>query len=269
MNEIYELVDSHAHLDMEEFDSDRNQVVERAFQAGIKIILCPAEITSSRSLQITFELTTKYSSLLAAAGIHPHKAKHFKTNIASKTRKLSSAKKIVAVGEIGLDFHYNLSPPQKQIEAFRFQLNIAQELGLPVIIHSRNAGEEVANSVKEEHFSQGGILHCFTEDWDIARRMMNENFFISFSGILTFPKAHVLREVAKKIPLEKLLVETDSPYLAPVPYRGQSQRNEPALVVETAKVLASLKKVSMTKLAAVTTRNFKSIFKFEKKNIRC
>jgi len=269
MNEIYELVDSHAHLDMEDFDFDRNQVVEKAFGAGIKIILCPAEITISKSLRIIFELTARYNGILATAGIHPHKAKYFKQDIASKIRELSTANKIVAVGEIGLDFHYNLSPPQKQMESFRYQLNIAQELGLPAVVHSRKAGEEVVNSVKEEHFSQGGILHCFTEDWNIARRLMTENFFISFSGILTFPKAQALREIAKKVPLEKLLVETDSPYLAPVPYRGKNQRNEPSFVVETAKVLAALKKVSLAELAAVTTRNFKSIFKFEKKNSRC
>lgn len=269
MNDFHELVDSHAHLDMEDFDSDRNQVVERAFQAGIKIILCPAEITSPRSLQITFELTAKYEGLMAAAGTHPHKAKHFKPGFSSRIRELSAAKDITAIGEIGLDFHYDFSPPKKQIEAFRYQLNLAQELGLPVIVHSRNAGEEVANSLKQEHFSQGGILHCFTEDWDIAKRMIRENFLISFSGILTFPKAAALREVAKKVPLEKLLVETDSPFLAPVPYRGKSQRNEPSFVVETAKALARLKKVPLTKLAAVTTGNFKSIFKFEKKNVRC
>jgi len=265
----YELVDSHAHLDLEDFDPDRNQVLERAFQAGVKIILCPADITKPKSLQITMELITKYDNLLAAAGIHPHQAKYFKLDLAPKIRKLASSKKIVAVGEIGLDFHYNFSLPKEQIETFRHQLNLAQELALPVVVHSRKAGQEVAHSVKEEHFSRGGILHCFTEDWETAKRMMNYNFLISFSGILTFPKAQSLREVAQKIPLESLLIETDSPFLVPVPYRGKNKRNEPSYVLEIAKVLANIKNTSLAALAGTTTRNFKSIFKFEKKDMRC
>lgn len=264
----YELVDSHAHLDMEDFNTDRNQVIERAFQAGVRTILCPAEMTSSKSLEITFELTAKYDSLLAAAGVHPHKAKDFRLDLVQNIRDLTSKNQIVAVGEIGLDFHYNYSPPQKQIDTFRHQLNIAQELSLPVIIHSRKAAQEIMSSVKEEHFHQGGILHCFTEDWEMAKEMLNHHFFISFSGILTYPKAYALREVAQKIPLERLLVETDSPYLIPAFYRGKTQRNEPSFVVETAKVLAELKKISLTELSAATTKNFNSIFRFEKKHIR-
>jgi TatD DNase family protein len=266
--EKLEFVDSHAHLDLEDFDSDRDQVIERAFEAGIKTILCPAEATSLKSLEITFRLTSKYNSLCAAAGAHPHKAKDIKTDLAQKLQDLASKNQIVAIGETGLDFHYNFSSPQKQIDAFRRQLSIAQELTLPVIVHSREAGPEIINSLKQENFDQGGILHCFTEDWRTAKEMLNHNFLISFSGILTFPKAHALRDVAQKIPLEKLLVETDSPYLVPAFYRGKTQRNEPSFIVETAEVLAGIKKVSLTELSAATTENFISIFKFEKKNIR-
>ena len=266
--EKYELVDSHAHLDSEDFNTDRNQVVERASQVGVRTILCPAEITSTKSLEITFKLTAKYDSILAAAGVHPHKAKDFSPDCAQDIRGLASKNRIVAVGEIGLDFHYSFSPRQIQIESFRHQLNIAQELSLPVIVHSRKAGSEILSSVKEENFHQGGILHCFTEEWEMAKEMLNFNFLISFSGILTLPKAHALREVAKKIPLERLLVETDSPYLVPAFYRGKTQRNEPSFLVETAKVLAELKKIPLTELSAATTRNFNSVFKFEKKHIR-
>lgn len=258
-NQPLGFVDSHAHLDMDDFDPDRDQVVEKAFKAGVKAILCPADVTSLRSLEITFELTEKHEGLSVAAGIHPHKAKYFKPDFTQKIRKLASAKKIVAVGEIGLDFHYNLSNPQDQRETFRSQLNLARELALPVIIHSRKAGLDLVKAVKEERFTQGGILHCFTEDLNTAKSMIDYNFFISFSGILSFPKAQPLREVAQKIPLERLLVETDSPYLAPVPYRGK--RNEPSYVVEVAKILAALKKISLPELARVTTRNFTSIFK--------
>jgi TatD DNase family protein len=254
------LVDSHAHLDMEEFDADRDQVVERAFAVGIKAILCPADLTSPKSISTTLGLVERHKRIVAAAGVHPHQAKFFNSDCICRLRELASEQKIQASGEIGLDFHYNFSSPSEQRDAFRSQLRLVQELALPVIIHSRNAGNEIIAAVQEEQFTRGGILHCFTENWDIAQKIMDHNFFISFSGILTFPKAHHLREVAQKIPLEKLLIETDSPYLAPVPYRGTHKRNEPAYVVETAKILAELKKVSLKDLAAATSQNFYSLF---------
>jgi TatD DNase family protein len=256
----YTLVDSHAHLDMEEFDEDREQVVQRAFREGIKSILCPADVTNPRSIEKIFDLIEKYESLIAAAGVHPHQAKDFTPRHIQRIEELAGEKKVKAVGEIGLDFHYDFSPRQEQEKVFRHQLSVAQKLGLPVIVHSRNAGKEVAKAVEEERFSKGGILHCFTEDWTLAKRMMDHNFSISFSGILTFPKAQPLREIAKKIPLEKLLVETDSPYLIPLAYRGIKKRNEPAHVVEIAKVLAELKKTSLEKLARATSKNFESLF---------
>ncbi len=262
------LVDSHAHLDMEEFDKDRSEVVERAFQDGIKAILCPAELTKTGSILKTLELTEKYDTIFAAAGIHPHQAKYFDYDCAQKIETLFKEKRIKAVGEIGLDFHYNFSPPHEQEKAFRHQLNIAQELDLPVVVHSRNSGKEVVQAVEEERFTRGGVLHCFSDDWEQAKRMMDHNFFISFSGILTYPKAYILREAAKKIPLKRLLVETDSPYLVPVPLRGKKKRNEPAYVIEVAKVLAGLKNVTLDKLADTTSKNFESLFLFEIKNSR-
>jgi TatD DNase family protein len=265
----YTLVDSHAHLEMEEFDEDRDQVVQRAFQEGIKSILCLADITNPKRIEKTFDLIEKYKSLIAAAGVHPHQAKHFTPSLTQIIEKLAEEKKIKAVGEIGLDFHYQFSPRHKQKEVFREQLNLAQKLELPVVVHSRDAGNEVAEAIEGEHFSKGGILHCFTEDWALAKRMMDHDFFISFSGILTFPKAQPIRDIAKKIPLEKLLVETDSPYLVPSPLKGKKKRNEPSHVVETAKVLAGIKKVSLEKLACTTSQNFESLFMFEIKNTRC
>ncbi len=265
----YTLVDSHAHLDMEEFDEDRDQVVHRAFQEGIKSILCPADVTNPKSVEKTLDLTEKYESLIAAAGVHPHQAKHFTPSHTQRIEELAGEKKIKAVGEIGLDFHYDFSPRDEQEEVFRHQLNLAQKLELPVVVHSRNAGKEVAKAIEEEHFSKGGILHCFTEDWALAKRMMDHNFFISFSGILTFPKAQSLREIAEKIPLEKLLVETDSPYLVPFPLKGEKKRNEPAYVIETAKTLAGIRNISLDKLAFATSQNFESLFMFEIKNPGC
>jgi TatD DNase family protein len=258
--EIIGLVDSHAHLDMEEFDADRDQVVERAFEVGIQAILCPADLTSPKSILTTLGLVERHQRIVAAAGVHPHQAKFFNSDCVRRLRELASEQKILAAGEIGLDFHHNFSSPPEQRDVFRSQLRLAQELALPVIIHSRNAGNEIIAAVQEEQFTRGGVLHCFNENWDVAKKMMEHNFFISFSGILTFPKAHHLREVAPKIPLEKLLVETDSPYLAPVSYRGTHKRNEPASVVETAKILAELKNVSLRDLATLTTKNFFSLF---------
>lgn len=263
------LVDSHAHLSLENFDEDRAQVIKRAFQQGIKAILCPGEVTEPKSLQICLDLTEKYDNIIAAAGVHPHLAKAFNLDCARKIEELATARKIKAVGEIGLDFHYKFSPPYEQEEALRNQLNLAQKLGLPVILHSRKSGEQLTRAIQEEHFTRGGVLHCFTEDWEMAKKMMNLNFFISFSGILTFPKAHLLREVAKKITLERLLVETDSPYLVPFPYRGRKKRNEPVYVKEVAKTLAEIKSLSLEELAERTSNNFKSLFPFEIKNLRC
>jgi len=265
----FTLVDSHAHLDMEEFDEDRDQVVERALQEGIKAILCPADLTNPKSISNTLDLTENYENIIAAAGVHPHQAKHFNPEHTQKIEELARSEKIKAVGEIGLDFYYDFSPPDEQEETFRHQLRTAQDLGLPVVVHSRNSGKNVAQAVEEEHFTKGGVLHCFTEGWELAELMLNHNFFISFSGILTFPGAWLLREVAQKIPLEKLLIETDSPYLVPVPFRGKKKRNEPAYMTETARVLAKLKNVSLDVLADITSRNFESLFMFEIKNLRC
>ena len=263
------LVDSHAHLDMEEFDEDRYEVIQKARQEGIVAILCPSDLTDQKGTQTTLELAERERNIIAAAGVHPHQVKLFREDNRQRIGELSREGKIKAVGEIGLDFHYNLSPPQHQEEVFRVQLNTAQKLGLPVIIHSRNSGIKTAQAVEEEHFSKGGVLHCFTEDWALARRMLDLNFYISFSGILTFPKAGALREVAQKIPLERVMVETDSPFLVPSPFRGRVKRNEPSFVIETARVLAELKKVSLGELAEITTRNFETLFAFEIKKTEC
>lgn len=244
---------------MPEFDPDREEVVRRAGAAGVETVLCPAELTSTTSLPAVLGLLAAHPRFLAAAGVHPHEAKAWGDGPAAALRGLAASGRVAAVGEIGLDFHYNLSPPDRQRLAFREQLSLAGELGLPAIIHSRLAGPEVVAAVRETGFSGGGILHCFTEDWETASGMMDRGFFISFSGILTFPRAESLREVARKVPLDRLLVETDAPFLAPVPHRA-AKRNEPAFVVATARRLAGLKEVPFEELAASTTRNFGALF---------
>jgi TatD DNase family protein len=253
------LVDSHAHLDMDEFDADREEVLTRAFRSGISSILCPMDVTSEKSVGRILDLVRRHPSLLAAAGVHPHQASAWSVNHADRIRSLHEAESLAAVGEIGLDFHYDFSPREVQRTAFIEQVRLAGELGLPVIVHSRLAGPEIIAAIRETGFARGGVLHCFTESWETARGMIDLGFLISFSGILTFPAAGDLREVARRVPLDRLLVETDSPYLAPVPLRSR-KRNEPAFVVETAKVLAGLKGLSPDDLASATTGNFHGMF---------
>ncbi len=260
-------VDSHAHLDMEEFDEDRNEVIQRAHQDGVIAILCPADISNQKSAETTLDLIEKNKNIIASAGVHPHQAKLFTPDHIQKIEKLAREEKIMAVGEIGLDFFYNHSSPAEQESAFRQQLAAAQNIGLPVIVHSRNSGMRTAQAVEKEHFTEGGVLHCFTEDWELAKHMLDRNFSISLSGILTFANAQPLREVAQKIPLEKILIETDSPFLVPSPFRGRIKRNEPAYMIETAKVLAELKRISLEELAEITTRNFENLFRFEIKKM--
>jgi TatD DNase family protein len=263
------LVDSHAHLDMPEFAADRTDTVRRALAAGVVAILCPADLVRPESLPVIAGLALEFPFVTAAAGVHAHQAKDFTQDHVRELRALADRRAIRAVGEIGLDYHYDFSPPESQRDALRRQLAFAEEAGLPVILHSRLSGADIIAAVDGEKFRRGGILHCFTEDWAIAGAMIERGFLVSFSGILTFPKAGELREVAARVPLDRLLVETDSPYLAPVPYRGSGRRNEPAFVVETARVLAGIKGLALEELAEATTRNFFGLFPFEKTGERC
>jgi len=254
----FTLVDSHAHLDMEEFDHDREDVLRRAREAGLGTILCPIEISSKRSLAVTLELAAQEPAIRAAAGLHPHQAKRLSSELLSAVERLAGEKKIRAVGEIGLDFQYDFATPDEQRKAFREQLALAQAVDLPVIVHSRNAGPEIIGAVREERYARGGVLHCFTEDWECAEAVLDAGFFISFSGIVTFPKAENLRRIAARIPPDRLLVETDAPYLAPVPYRGK--RNEPAFIVATAALLAGLINMPLDRFAETVSRNFATLF---------
>ena len=257
------LVDSHAHLDMDDFDKDREFVLDRAEKAGVEAVLCPLEISNPSSRDKTLALCLTQKNIFAAAGVHPHQAGQFQETHREQLVEMAKQGSIQAIGEIGLDFFYHHSLPDIQQKIFREQLVLAEEVGLPVIVHSRNAGPEVYQIIRETRFTRGGVLHCFSEDETTAKHMLDEGFYVSFSGILTFPKAQNVRDIAVKIPMEKLLVETDSPYLTPVPLRGKVKRNEPAFVIETARVLAELKKTSFEELAVQTTQNFKKLFAIE------
>ncbi|HEK85675.1 MAG: TatD family hydrolase [Candidatus Saccharicenans sp.] len=259
-----ELVDSHAHLDVSEFNPDREEVLARAKSQGVNWVLCPLDACSEESLRNGLELQQKHENIFLAAGVHPHQAKDLKPKHLELIKKLAGEGKILAIGEIGLDFHYNFSDPEKQIEAFRLQLELASELKLPVIIHSRQAADKIIEAIEGTKFDQRGILHCFTENYNLARILIDRGFMISFSGLLTYLRADNIREAALKLPLRTMLVETDSPYLVPFPEKKTWKRNEPSFVVSTANYLAKLKNVQLMELAEITTRNFFQFFHLKK-----
>ena len=241
---------------MPAFDSDRAAVMERARAAGVEGLLLIAGIDEEqghrRALRVAGEL-----GLPVSAGLHPHEARLASAAIYDELRALAAARRVVAIGEIGLDFHYDHSPRDAQREAFRLQVRLAREAKLPVIVHTREADDETAALLEEER-ATNGIIHCFTGGHDLARRALALGFFISFSGIVAFPRAEVIQEVARTVPLDRLLVETDSPFLAPPPHRGQ--RNEPAFVVEVVRALARLRGESPEAVGAAALANFRRAF---------
>lgn len=258
-------IDSHAHIDGPEFDADREQVIQRARDAGVSAILnVGTGDPHSGVLERAIQLAESHPDIYAALGTHPHDARLFDERAEERTWKLvTGSSKVVAWGEIGLDFHYDNSPREVQIDVFQWQLRLARELSLPVIIHTREAEKETAD-ILESHWADSklpGIMHCFSGSAHLAQRAIDMGFSISFSGIVTFKKAEELREVAKLVPLDRLLIETDCPYLTPVPFRGK--RNEPAYVVEVARCLAGLRGLEIEELAEITTNNFRRMFKLE------
>ena len=251
------LVDSHAHLDLPEFDNDRNEVIKRAKEGGIDYILTIG--INSESCSKAIKLADSYDFIYASIGIHPHDAKDVNENTYAVLKSLANNKKVLAFGEIGLDFYRNLSPKGIQIKRFREQINLANELKLPIIIHNRDAHKETLEILKEEGAkSLGGIIHCFSGDYSMANSCIDMGFYISIPGTITFPKAVELQEIVKKLPLSKILIETDCPFLTPVPYRGK--RNEPSFVRYVAEKIASLKDTSFEEVAEITSKNFRSLF---------
>ncbi|MCX8103542.1 MAG: TatD family hydrolase [Candidatus Bipolaricaulota bacterium] len=250
------LVDSHAHLDSSQFDADREHVIRRALEANVRIISIATEIQSSWK---TLEIARKYE-LRCTVGIHPHQAEQFSGDeTLAQLRALCAAPEVVAVGEIGLDYFKEYAPRASQQRAFRAQLTLAQELNKPVVIHLRDAAEDLLQ-ILSEHRNMRGVIHSFTGDWALAQKLLALGFYLSVNGIVTFEKAQVLREAVAQIPLERLLVETDSPYLAPVPMRGR--RNEPSFVRYVAQAVAQIRRVSVDEVAEATTRNAQALFGF-------
>lgn len=252
-------VDSHAHIDGPEYDDDRDEVIARADESGVRTILNvgtgdPHSDAFARAVQ----LAKDHENIYAAIGVHPHDARLYDDAAEAKINELmSQSSKVIAWGEIGLDYHYDNSPREIQREVFRRQLQAANARGLPVVIHTREADADTIEILQEGQ-PRAGIMHCFSGSLELALGAMELGFYISFSGNITFKKAADLRGIAAEIPLERLLVETDCPYLTPVPFRGK--RNEPARVVDVARGLAEVRGISLEEIGQVTSRNFATLF---------
>ena len=253
--------DSHAHIDGPEFEADREEVIERARSAGVSVILnVGTGDPHSGAFERAIELGKKHESVYTAIGTHPHDARLYDDQAEDKIKSLIKSERVIAWGEIGLDFHYDNSPRDVQIAVFKRQLQAARECDLPVVIHTREAESETIEILKSDYagVERRGVFHCFSGSMQLAQRAIELGFMISFSGIVTFKKADELREVAKQVPLDRLLIETDCPYLSPIPHRGK--RNEPAYVVEVARCLAGLHGVEVEEIGRVTTENFNRFF---------
>ncbi|MGA3168560.1 MAG: TatD family hydrolase [Terriglobia bacterium] len=250
------LLDSHAHLDDSAFDSDRAAVLERARAAGLRYLLVAGGGTGPDHLDAPLAIAESQDWIYASVGVHPHEARHFTDSHAEKILKLAQHPKVVAIGEIGLDYYYDHSPRDVQKQVLIRQMELASELKLPIIIHCRDAWADL-REVVETHWKPtglGGILHCFSGSHEDARTFLDWGFLISFAGNLTFKKAESLREVAREVPLDRLLTETDCPYLAPAPYRGK--RNEPAYVSGVAQELARLRDLTEEEIGRRVIQNF-------------
>jgi TatD DNase family protein len=260
-------VDSHAHLDGKQFDSDREQVIARAREAGVQTMVAIGNGDGPPTLDAGIQVAEKHPFIYTTIGIHPHEARLADDAAYQTMEQLARHPKVIAWGEIGLDYHYDHSPRDTQKEVFTRQMELAAAAKLPIVIHCRpsdnseNAWDDCLGLIENQWAPKGlgGILHCFTGNWAQAKRALDIGFMISFAGNITFPKAQQIRDAALEVPLDRMLIETDCPYLAPVPRRGK--RNEPSFVKETARRLGELRGLSMEDVGEQTARNFYNFFK--------
>jgi len=252
------LFDTHAHLDDEVYDQDRDAMIQRARQAGIKHI-----VNVGFNLETalgSIKLAEKYDLIYAAVGFHPHNAAEAGPGYLADLEKIASHPRVVALGEMGLDYYRDLSPRPVQQRVFREQLSLAKKLGKPVIIHDRDAHGDIMDILRREGLGPaGGVMHCYSGSWEMARDCLEMGFYISIAGPVTFPKAPRLKDVAARVPGDRLLVETDAPYLTPMPHRGK--RNEPAYVFFTAEEVARLRGMKTEDLAQMCTENGRRLFR--------
>lgn len=251
------VIDSHSHLQDRKYSTDVDQVINRALEGGVEMMVCVGyDLDSSRA---ALELARKYGEIRAVVGIHPHDADSLNELVLAELWDMASDPRVVAFGEMGLDYFRNLSPADDQRRAFRAQIKMAREMGKPIVIHDRDAHAEVLAIIKEEKAGvNGGVMHCYSGHLPLAEELMREGFMISFAGPLTYTNAKKTVEVAARLPLDRMLIETDCPYLAPQAYRGQ--RNEPLRVWEVAKKLAEIQQKSLEEVAAATSLNTRRVF---------
>lgn len=253
------LIDSHCHLDFPEFAEEIDAVISRAGEAGVGLMLTIS--TSLERFPGVRAVAERFDNVYCTVGIHPHEAEGSANDLTARLVALTDHPKVVGLGETGLDYFYENSPKDAQIRAFRAHIEAARETGLPLIIHTRDADDDMAAILREEGGKGGltGLLHCFSSSAGLAQVALGIGFYISFSGIVTFKKADTVRAVAADVPADRVLVETDAPYLAPVPHRGK--RNEPSFVPNTARVIAELRNIPIESLEEMTTRNFMRLFR--------
>jgi TatD DNase family protein len=252
------LIDSHCHLDSDQFDADREAVIQRALAVGVQQMVAIGTGNGPPDLEAGIRLADKYEHFYATVGIHPHDASKSTPEILQHLAHLTNHPKVIAIGEIGLDYHYDFSPREMQHAVFIAQLKIAEAAKKPIVIHTREAWDDTISLLRENWNPQhGGIMHCFSGGPKEAQQALDLGFYLSFGGIVTFPKALEIQESARACPAGRILIETDAPYLAPVPKRGK--RNEPAYIVETAKKLAQLRGVPLDEIAETTTANFRHL----------
>ena len=253
------LIDSHCHLDHQQFDEDREAVIERALAAGVERMVAIGTGNGPPDLEAGIRLADQYPVFFATVGVHPHDAAKADSAALSRLPALLAHPKIIGLGEIGLDYHYDFSPRDVQRAVFAEQLGIARDAAKPIVIHTREAWDDTI-ALLADHWAPagiGGIMHCFSGGPEEARQALDLGFYLSFGGIVTFSKAHSVQQAARQTPADRLLIETDAPYLAPVPYRGK--RNEPAYIVATARRLAELRGESVEEVARFTSANFERL----------
>jgi TatD DNase family protein len=255
-----DLIDSHAHIDSPQFADDRDAVLQRAREAGIQTLLAIGTGPGPEKPDAALPYAEQHDWIYTTVGIHPHEAKEVRPGHLDELARLAQHPKVIGWGEIGLDYFYDHSPRETQAEVFRAQMELAQAAKLPIIIHCRDAWDDCLDQI-EQHWKPtglGGILHCFTGTLEHAKRGIDMDFLISFAGNSTYPRAQSIRDVAKELPLDRILIETDAPYLAPQTFRGK--RNEPAYVAQVAKTLATVRNLAPEEIAATTASNFRRFF---------
>lgn len=251
------MIDTHAHINAEAFDEDRNEVIIQAFESGVEAIIIPA--IEPEKFGSVLSLTEKYDKIYCGIGIHPHNANEVNDDTLQLIEEKSKSNKVVAIGEIGLDYYYDFAPKDVQKYAFAEQIKIAKKLNLPIIVHNRESDEDLLKLLEnQQDGTLRGVLHCFSSDVNTLQRALKLGFLVSFTGNITFKKS-VLSEVVKHAPLDKIMIETDSPYMTPVPYRGK--RNQPSFVRMVAEKISEIKEISFQEVIQMTTNNAKNLFK--------